>query len=48
MLGRDLMAFNRLLLGDWGSALDTLDESIRSANKNAAPHQRANSLLLKA
>jgi hypothetical protein len=48
LLGRDLVAFNRLFLGDWGNALDVLDESIRSANKNAGPHRLANPQLVKA
>jgi len=48
LLGRDLVAYNRFLLGDWGEALDMADESIRSATKNAAPHRIANPQLIKA
>jgi hypothetical protein len=48
LLGRDLVAYNRLLLGDWGNALEEVDESIRSANKNAAPHRLASPQLIKA
>jgi len=48
LLGRDLVALNLLLLGEWGKALDMLDESVRSANKNAASHRAATPLLYKA
>jgi DNA-binding winged helix-turn-helix (wHTH) protein len=48
LLGRDLVSFNRLMLGDWGNALNDVDESIRSANKNAAPHRLASPQLIKA
>ena len=48
LLGRELVAVNHIFLGDWGSALDVLDEAIENADKNAAPHRLAMPLLFKA
>jgi len=46
--GRDLLAINLAFLGDWGKALDILDEAISNARKNEAPSRLAMPLLFKA
>ncbi len=48
LLGRDLLALVTFFSGELGNALDILDDSIMSANKNAAPHRLATPLLFKA
>ncbi len=46
--GRDLMAVNHAFLGQWGSALDTLEESMEDAHRNDAPFRLLMPLLFKA
>ena len=48
LMGRDLLAVNHILLGQLGTGLDILDETIENAHKNAAPHRLAQPLLFKA
>jgi tetratricopeptide (TPR) repeat protein len=46
--GRELVAANYSFLGEWGKALDILDEGIEQARKNEAPMRLAMPLVFKA
>jgi tetratricopeptide (TPR) repeat protein len=46
--GRDLLAVNHAFLGEWGTALDILNESIDTAQKNVAPQRSLMPLVFKA
>lgn len=46
--GRDLLATNLIFLGEWGKALDILEESVDSAHRNEARARLAMPLIFKA